>query len=189
SVNQDPLENLFDLVRQHGVRNTNPTCHQFVAALKNSVVNNLSNISTNGNCENDNCSPLSNLTNFLEGCYDNPQNLDVIDYKEFVPESTSNIEDNQATAYVTGYLLHKIVIPDCDACKKTFLSGEVTNKHIFVNFKEHRNATTNLIYASEKAITTYTKYITGCMNIWNTVITCSKLKINLKSLTRSSLIL
>ncbi|KAF2890652.1 hypothetical protein ILUMI_15521 [Ignelater luminosus] len=154
SVNQDPLENLFGLVRQRGVRNTNPTCHQFIAALKTSVVNNLSNISTNDNCENDNCSPLSNLTSFLEGCYDNPQNLDVIDYKEFVPESTSNIEDNQATAYVTGYLLHKIVIPDCDACKKTFLSGEVTNKHIFVNFKEHGNATTNLIYASEKAITT-----------------------------------
>ncbi|KAF2900368.1 hypothetical protein ILUMI_05816, partial [Ignelater luminosus] len=155
SLNQEPLGNLFGLVRQHEERNTNPTCLQFVAALKTSVINNLSNIATNGSCENDNCSPQSNLTNFLEGCCDNSKNLDVvIDYKEFVPESTSNIEDNQATAYVAGYLLHKIAIPDCDASKKTFVRDEVTNKNIFVNFKELRNATTNLIYASEKAITT-----------------------------------
>lgn len=31
---QDPIENLFYQIRQHGIANSNPTCHQFVAALK-----------------------------------------------------------------------------------------------------------------------------------------------------------
>jgi sulfur transfer protein SufE len=40
NLNQDPVENLFSQVRQHGVCNTNPTCHQFVAALKTVIINN-----------------------------------------------------------------------------------------------------------------------------------------------------
>jgi hypothetical protein len=28
SFNQDPLENLFSNIRQHGTANTKPTCHQ-----------------------------------------------------------------------------------------------------------------------------------------------------------------
>jgi hypothetical protein len=40
NLNQDPVENLFCQVRQHGVCNTNPTCHQFVAALKTVIINN-----------------------------------------------------------------------------------------------------------------------------------------------------
>jgi hypothetical protein len=40
NLNQDPVENLFCQGRQHGVCNTNPTCHQFVAALKTVIINN-----------------------------------------------------------------------------------------------------------------------------------------------------
>jgi hypothetical protein len=36
------VENLFGQVRQHGVCNTHPTCHQFVAALKTVIINNFS---------------------------------------------------------------------------------------------------------------------------------------------------
>jgi hypothetical protein len=39
---------------QHGIANTNPTCYQFISALKTCVVNNLGNsIHVSSNCEND----------------------------------------------------------------------------------------------------------------------------------------
>lgn len=41
NLNQDPLENLFCNIRQHGVQNSNPTCHQFTVALKTVVLNKL----------------------------------------------------------------------------------------------------------------------------------------------------
>lgn len=64
SLNQDPVENLFCTIRQYGITNTNPTCHQFIAALKTSVLNNLV-LPVNGNCEDDGCQPLDNLCTYL----------------------------------------------------------------------------------------------------------------------------
>ncbi|KAF2899538.1 hypothetical protein ILUMI_06641 [Ignelater luminosus] len=52
SFNQDQLENLFGVIRQHEICNTNPSCHQFVAALKTAVVNSMATSVSSGNCEN-----------------------------------------------------------------------------------------------------------------------------------------
>jgi hypothetical protein len=66
-LNQDPVENLFSSVRQHGAANTNPTCHQFTAALKTVVVNKLvSPTGMNGNCEADTCTPLDDLVGLMK---------------------------------------------------------------------------------------------------------------------------
>jgi hypothetical protein len=40
-LNQDPLENLFSIIRQYGAANVNPTCFQFISALKTSILHNL----------------------------------------------------------------------------------------------------------------------------------------------------
>ena len=54
NFNQDSLENLFYCIRQRGIANTNPTCHQFIAALKTCVVNNVSlPASSKSNCQKD----------------------------------------------------------------------------------------------------------------------------------------
>ncbi|KAF2886109.1 hypothetical protein ILUMI_20063, partial [Ignelater luminosus] len=51
ALNQDPIEKLFSLIRQHGVGNTNPTPFQHLSALKTSVPNNLiSHSNKNSNC-------------------------------------------------------------------------------------------------------------------------------------------
>jgi hypothetical protein len=66
NFNQDPVENLFCCIRQHGIANTNPTCYQFISALKTCVVNNLEkSIHVSSNCENDSDKLLNNLRNFL----------------------------------------------------------------------------------------------------------------------------
>lgn len=66
AFNQDPLENLFGNIRQHGASNTNPSPFQFTAALKTSVLNSLiSSRSSKGNCQDDNGSILDNFQDFF----------------------------------------------------------------------------------------------------------------------------
>ncbi|XP_067004360.2 uncharacterized protein [Anabrus simplex] len=69
NLNQDPLENLFGIILQHGCQNTNPTCWQFVPALKASIVNNLlsSRCGEKGNCMDDGDDLLCDLSLFLSG--------------------------------------------------------------------------------------------------------------------------
>ncbi|RVE40327.1 hypothetical protein evm_015023, partial [Chilo suppressalis] len=61
-LNQDPLENFFGGIRSHGCRNNNPTCDQFESAATTLLVNNLSNVHSQGkNCEEDFCKALYSL--------------------------------------------------------------------------------------------------------------------------------
>lgn len=65
NLNQDPLENLFCLIREHGMSNNNPNCHQFVAALKTTVLNRMFLSGVRGaNCEDDRCESLDNFAVF-----------------------------------------------------------------------------------------------------------------------------
>ncbi|KAJ8958785.1 hypothetical protein NQ317_005394 [Molorchus minor] len=125
NLNQDPLENLFGQIRQHGICNTNPTCYQFVAALKTVVINNFgAPISRGNNCEEDYCKSLGDFSTFLQNyslaenaegsAKDNDINSDIDLDKE------SNFDDyNQATAYVAGYILKKINVPECNKMTKS----------------------------------------------------------------------
>lgn len=64
--NQDPLENHFGIIRQHGGCNTMPTVGQFSAAMKSALVNLLSTAkSRNGNCADDQRDILLDLEVFF----------------------------------------------------------------------------------------------------------------------------
>lgn len=52
-LNQDPLENMFGVIRGLCGKNQQPTCLQFVAAFKTCLVNNLVSNSKATNCEDD----------------------------------------------------------------------------------------------------------------------------------------
>ncbi|XP_049798176.1 LOW QUALITY PROTEIN: uncharacterized protein LOC126226241 [Schistocerca nitens] len=121
AFNQDPVENVFCCVRQHGVPNTNPTCFQFKAVLKTVIVNNMSLPTKSlGNCEDDRCMPLSNLRQFLGASDDNflDSTIDhsIIDQSDLHCALADNEaaagsggadvrNDRQALAYVAGYIL------------------------------------------------------------------------------------
>lgn len=128
SFNQDPLENLFGLIRQHGVFNTNPTCRQFVSALKTVVVNNLSSPSSHSDCEDDYCKNLCNLSTLIQKSFESVSNggtlndplsstqeENYLNTSEVEWEKTS-LEDCFRAAYVAGYLLSKVTLPDCRQC-------------------------------------------------------------------------
>ncbi|KAJ2941938.1 hypothetical protein O0L34_g10756 [Tuta absoluta] len=52
-LNQDALENLFGIIRQHCPTNQNPTCHHFTAALKSTILTRLNTPLKGSNCEKD----------------------------------------------------------------------------------------------------------------------------------------
>lgn len=64
-VNQDPLENFFDMIRSHGRRNINPTCMQFESSYKSLLIINLTSAKTvKGNCQDDEAEALFPLRTF-----------------------------------------------------------------------------------------------------------------------------
>ncbi|KAF2903779.1 hypothetical protein ILUMI_02385 [Ignelater luminosus] len=141
SLNQDPIENLFCNIRQHGIANTNPTCHQFTAALKTVVINNLAKPkNTSGNCEDDDCAQLINLSKFIT-VNNNEESENIVSechdkFSDFT-EVDVPIEESQALAYVSGYVLKKINISDCNTCQENLLAESVTPTHVYTSFKEY----------------------------------------------------
>jgi hypothetical protein len=67
SLNQDPLDNTFGVIRLHCGSNCNPTVGQFVDALKTSIFNGLAYSGLrNANCESDGTELVDNLHSFLK---------------------------------------------------------------------------------------------------------------------------
>ncbi|XP_049791496.1 uncharacterized protein LOC126198910 [Schistocerca nitens] len=140
--NQDALENFFCCIRQHGIANTNPTCFQFVQALKTCVVNHMTlpfKAMSVSNCENDDYTPLSSLCHFLAASgssehlsecemngTDTPEQI--YSYSDGIIES---VEDQQSLAYVAGYVLKAIDVPDdCETCNTSLDTSVVTENHL-----------------------------------------------------------
>ncbi|KAG8224518.1 hypothetical protein J437_LFUL004209 [Ladona fulva] len=69
SLNQDPLENLFNVVRQNCGCNHHPNAKMFMAALKTSIINGLLSSSKKGNCEADNCNLLTDINDIMSGVF------------------------------------------------------------------------------------------------------------------------
>jgi hypothetical protein len=146
AVNQDCLENLFSVLRLHGMGNTNPSCYQFTAALKTSVLNNLVGSSKDKNCETDDVEILDNLEEFLDGDFnvrkpivtDQANELLTLIIPDF-DEATLNDGnlDTQGLAYVCGFFVKKIKTLECAACHDALLSQDLEPCHTFTSFKEN----------------------------------------------------
>ena len=163
NLNQDPIENIFGQIRQHGIANSNPNCLQFVAALKTLVINNLSSpVSKNFNCEDDFCKSIGNFKDFLQKYSDCSNDLSlsgsdqVCNFNTVDLEIVPNVdeifpENNYATAYVAGYILKNLNHNNCTKCYNSLHSNDINEEHLFVQFKEHDNET-RLIYPSSVLI-------------------------------------
>ncbi|KAF2891706.1 hypothetical protein ILUMI_14467, partial [Ignelater luminosus] len=141
AFNQDYVENLFSQIRQHRISNTNPTCHHFIAALKTVIVNALGKqFIRRSNCEDDGCTPITGLAYLLHNSYDSKPNADdksnnytilcAVD-KELINKITNDEKESQASVYVTGHLLNKTDISNCDGCHLNFFSSEINNEHVW----------------------------------------------------------
>ena len=156
NFNQDPLENLFGQISQHGFASNNPRCHQFIAAFKTLIINNLSSpISSKNNCEDDQCESLGDFSIFLQKYSNKKLNKEIFNddlFNETSNEELDNFSKNNfATAYVAGYVLKKLKFDECSTCHRNLFSDNIDHKHLFVSFKEN-DEDARLQYASEKLI-------------------------------------
>lgn len=161
NLNQDPLENLFCEIRQHGVSNSNPTCHQFIAALKTVVLNNLvAPVSKFANCEYENSKTLDNFRSFLNSDSENispeeTESFENVEIRtlEWINFDELNVQDCFALSYVSGYLVKKLQLPDehCSNCRNDLFSTQ-RQHHLFTIFKEYKE-NDSLTYASDQVLT------------------------------------
>lgn len=155
-LNQDALENLFGIIRQHSPTNKFPTCTSFVAALKTSVICGLTVHNRNSNCQADKQVLLTNFeeivfdkneqTTFDEKNYENLETREEIVIENVItdesvedipvislPEEYIDIEtelseiDQQPLVYVSGYVASTFKKHECPDCQKTLTIPDAEN--------------------------------------------------------------
>lgn len=159
TLNQDPLENMFSLIRHLSDQNTNPNPYQLVSAFKTSVLTNLITPVCNRNCETDEGSILDNLHEFLDnddmGDDITPlhtfqlNELDSLDVEGLDLKFTEH-ESNSA-AYVAGFLIKKIKLKiQCEECLGNLITENLQPHHTFTMFKEFTDDKKRLTYVTKE---------------------------------------
>ncbi|XP_063826644.1 uncharacterized protein LOC135076112 [Ostrinia nubilalis] len=172
--NQDSLENLFGIIRQHSVTNRNPTITHFTAALKTSMVTGLKvPHSRSANCEADNNKHMLEYKDILK------TNLKTTEIKINVQDSTDtefypvlsipdpeNLEqpienlcslENQPVVYVSGYLAAKLLQNSscliCEECLsvKTPVDNDL---YAYISLREWWHDKKSLVYPTIQLCTT-----------------------------------
>lgn len=173
-LNQDSLENLFGIIRQHSPTNRNPTCHHFHSALKSSVITRLNTPKSRGsNCESDNNEilfdfhdivfkknnaipiPPTSTNELLTSNEDFPMLHINEDYEE--TEEEQQLEelfkmfDKQPTVYVSGYLAMSILKKQkCQVCCRTLKvsNPEHNSMYSYIALREWWSDKSSLTYPS-----------------------------------------
>ncbi|KAI4454877.1 hypothetical protein MML48_9g00017621 [Holotrichia oblita] len=132
SFNQDPLENFFGQVRQHGVRNINPTPACFTHYFKSLLIRNfLYPHSRGSNCEADHCvGLLKNIRAFLNQSMDNGYEEEMPFFSD-VPSSFTALNplEEQAINRIFSKLSKEISLgEECGICNQ-HLYGSSSNFH------------------------------------------------------------
>lgn len=160
-LNQDAIENLFGIIRQHSPTNRNPTCHHFQGALKSSILTRLSTpLSKGGNCEKDNNEILFDFQDLVFPVKNTPpttsqtkQNKQIFmdddvnipmlsipddnhqglaeDYLEEIKMVFKRF-DMQPTVYVSGYMAYALMKSrDCENCKNSLAVSKPEQNSIY----------------------------------------------------------
>ena len=146
-LNTDPLENFFSSIRQQSGNSDNPTPVQFTRAFRKLFFSSVLTSSV-GNCAEDVDTllaifstksveqPKQSLLNTLNS---RPNTLSIgpTDYRE--PNVSTSIIQENAIAYVSGYLLHKCLkIHSCAKCKEALTSANLEdNRKLLCLFKSY----------------------------------------------------
>lgn len=146
--NLEPVENLFKEIAQYGYGNQNPTSYQFVSALKSEILSGTEDPWTNDNSYN-----LTSLRPFTESIFnDSSSNIVETYFDNLNCDVFNNFGFHEEAAYLSGYVLQKMEIPDCVACRSYLLAEWVINNTEIVSLKECGDDSTYSLYASDSVI-------------------------------------
>lgn len=150
-INQDPIENFFGQLRQHGGRNTNPTVQNFKQFYKTLLLNNfVTRHSLSANCERDNSvNIISSVKQFVtqgvpEQIEYTSQDLDAVLVDiDTLSEMPLTYIDTISVGYVSGFISKKMQsLNSC--CKNNVLCTEKNSRwHDLCIAKEFRDSVPN----------------------------------------------
>lgn len=167
--NQDPIENYFGQMRQHGGRNINPSCSTFGNYFKTFLINNfVSSHSIGSNCEVDDSQDLllsiKNFMNLKEEALEDSS----IDSVSFTANFNLNRElDAASLGFVSGYIIKSGLkkFQNCEACKLNLTTNPTdAAAHVFIKEREH-DTTTRLLYCREEFFNTFKHIYNITINI------------------------
>lgn len=149
TLNQDPLENFFGVIRSLCGQNFKSTCEQFVSAFKTCLINNLMLNSKSSNCENDGAYFLTSFLNSSTVYNISQQSLMLENQqcKEEISSSILNME-SYSSSYIAYFVIkHFINIEHCLTCQSVYLTTECTDSHRIISINNNAN-----FYPSKKFI-------------------------------------
>jgi hypothetical protein len=154
SLNQDPLENTFGVIRLHCGSN-NTTVGHFVDALKDSIINNLAYAGLrNANCKDDDTEVLDNLHSLLKESSASRPNPSTSHGREpihdglggscIAEEVQREVNDVDmglfSVAYVNGFIVRHLLRPvRCDDCKACLTFPVMMSTNAFIYCKEYKD--------------------------------------------------
>ena len=126
NFNQDSLENLFCLVRQHST-DQSPTCQHFTGILKKVVLTNFSLPEIKGNFEHDDCSALGLVRHFVKSDTTDEDTLSPYieeDQTHVIQLNSVQGENKEGLGLVefANTLLTDLPIKNCISCKSSLFS-------------------------------------------------------------------
>lgn len=129
-LNQDCCENLFSIIRGRGGFRDNPNPQQFRADFRHIVVDKLFVKSNTSNCELDSDRVLLDISSMTiyqkkEKCIQSPEEIPrgAVEMLKVAAPPLSLPEKNVA-AYISGYLLRKYPIDNCESCFQFYQLSE-----------------------------------------------------------------
>ena len=166
-LNQDPLENLFSILRSRCGHNDNPSVMQFRRNLQYAMTINLMKPPAGTNCEEDNATVLmafndresmNHATREMGLSAETEENLEIQENRDENDDTDDRVEascDMQqpscevtlevcAIKYVAGYLLHKCINKfNCLKCQSNFIKDNQdfeSNDELLIFFKSYKTA-------------------------------------------------
>jgi len=176
-LNQDPLENLFSIIRQKGGKCDNPTSIQFARLFKQVCCQALLNPKVSANCEFDLATALATGVSIKAKKGDAiiaPQRSAVGVECRILPSLGSHSQTNSCLEenglyYVSGYLLRKLLkFHNCEHCELLLTDIEPSFDSKTVYLRQRAYSTKSGHCAVICASYSFSEYITQCEAIFMT---------------------
>ena len=168
-LNQDGVENLFEVIRQRGGDRDHPDPTQFRHAYKHAVINNLMSAPDTANCEADGDSLIATLCGVVScGFRRNPSgDVTRVELENSQTVAVDHVTEN-CISYVAGYLLHKeCSCPQCMVFLAKTSNIAVMASETLAALKSHTSLTSMDVGSLKLPTPSYLAFATECYVLFN----------------------
>jgi len=180
---QDPLENLFSVIRQQHGCSVNPSPKQFQTGLRHIFITQISKVSGNSNCETDKNYIFTKLSQLKHTKQSNKQNqrtneqisstlnmninVEELNDFQYIESETKQFTESNTIYYICGYLAKKFLAHH--AC--TICEGLLISNNNNAEYKDHKLFTLLKTY-EDCSLVHVTENIYQIIMVWEKQFQC-----------------